>query len=111
MHRQLLALCLSLPALAGTAVPAAVAAGRPNILVMVSDDLGYGDIACYGHPVIKTPNIDRLASQGLRLKSYYAAAPICSPSRTGLMTGRTPQRVGVHNWIESGSPVHLRSSE
>ena len=79
--------------------PAAGAAERPNILMMLSDDLGYGDLACYGHPVIKTPHLDGLAAQGLRLKSYYSAASICSPARAGLMTGRTPQRVGVHNWI------------
>ena len=51
--------------------------------MMVSDDLGYGDVACYGHPVIKTPHIDGLAAQGLRLKSYYSAASICSPRGPG----------------------------
>ena len=111
MLRRLLALCLFVPTIAATSLPAADAAERPNILMMVSDDLGYGDIACYGHPVIKTPHIDGLAAQGLRLKSYYSAASICSPARAGLMTGRTPQRVGVPNWIDSGSPVHLRRSE
>jgi arylsulfatase A len=111
MLHQCFAIPLSVLALAGTFSPPVNAAERPNILLMVSDDLGYGDVACYGHPVIKTPHIDRLAADGLRLKSYYSAAAICSPARAGLMTGRTPHRVGVHNWIESGSPVHLRSSE
>src|SRR3954468_9062663 len=111
MLRRRLALWLFVLTLAGTLSPPASAAGRPNILMMVSDDLGYGDIACYGHPVIKTPHIDGLAAQGLRLRSYYSAASICSPARAGLMTGRTPQRVGVPNWIDSGSPVHLRRSE
>lgn len=84
---------------------------RPNLVIVLADDLGYGDLACYGHPVIKTPNLDRFATEGLRLTSCYAAAPNCSPSRTGLMTGRTPSRVGVHNWIPMFSPMHVRKRE
>jgi len=84
---------------------------RPNFVVVLTDDLGYGDLSCYGHPVIKTPNIDRLAAEGMRLTNCYAAAANCSPARTGLMTGRTPYRVGVHNWIPMFSPMHLRRSE
>ena len=61
---------------------------RPNFLIVLADDLGYGDLAGYGHPRIKTPNLDRLARDGLRLTSCYAAAPNCSPARTGFMTGR-----------------------
>jgi arylsulfatase A len=111
MLRTVLVLGLLANTAAAAAPPPADGSGRPNIVLMVSDDLGYGDVACYGHPLVKTPNIDGLAKQGLRLTSYYAASPICSPSRAGLMTGRTPQRVGVHNWIGDGSPVHLRRSE
>ena len=114
MLRAVLALCVftaTATAAAADDPPKKDAPERPNILFMMSDDLGYGDIACYGHPVVKTPHIDRLASQGLRLTSYYAASPICSPSRAGLMTGRTPHRVGVHNWIGDGSPVHLPRGE
>jgi len=84
---------------------------RPNILVVLCDDLGYGDLACYGNAELKTPNIDRLAREGLRLTSCYAAASNCSPARTGFMTGRTPTRVGVHNWIPMFSPVHVRRQE
>jgi len=84
---------------------------RPNILVVLCDDLGYGDLACYGHPLVKTPNLDKFATEGLRLTSCYSAAPNCSPARCGLMTGRTPFRVGVHNWISEGSPMHLRKRE
>jgi len=87
------------------------ASTRPNIVVVLADDLGYGDLHCYGHPVIKSPNLDRFAKQGLRLTDCYASAPNCSPSRTGLMTGRTPYRVGVHNWIPFRSPMHVRKSE
>ncbi len=83
----------------------------PNFLIVLADDLGYGDLACYGHPSIRTPNLDQLAREGLRLTSCYAAAPNCSPARTGFMTGRTPYRVGVHNWIPMFSPMHLRREE
>ena len=84
---------------------------RPNIVLVLADDLGYGDLACYGHPVIQTPNLDRLAAEGMRLTSCYAAAANCSPARTGLMTGRTPYRAGIHNWIPMFSPMHLQGRE
>jgi len=84
---------------------------RPNVLIILCDDLGYGDLACYGHPHIKTPHLDRLASQGLRLTDCYASAPVCSPSRAGLLTGRTPNRLGVYDWIPEGHPMHLKRDE
>jgi len=90
---------------------AAAPAGRPNILVMLCDDLGYGDLECYGHPVIKTPNLNRLAEEGVKFTDFYAAAPVCSPSRAGMLTGRTPYRSGVYDWIPEGSPMHLPRNE
>jgi arylsulfatase A len=84
---------------------------RPNILVILCDDLGYGDLGCFGHPTIRTPHLDRLAAQGMRLTSCYAAAPVCSPSRAGLLTGRAPVRLGVYDWIAEGSPMHLGKGE
>jgi arylsulfatase A len=84
---------------------------RPNILVILADDLGYGDLGCYGHPVIRTPHLDRLARQGLRLTSCYSAGANCSPSRAGLMTGRIPYRIGIHNQIPMLSPMHLGAHE
>ena len=84
---------------------------RPNVVILLCDDLGYGDPGCYGHPVIRTPHLDRLAGGGVRLTQFYAASPVCSPSRAGLMTGRTPVRAGIYDWIPEGSPVHLRTSE
>ena len=109
MHRLL---CL-LMAFAWLAVLSAKESkkGRPNFLVILCDDLGYGDLACYGHPHIKTPHLDRLAKQGMRLTSCYAAAPVCSPSRAGMLTGRTPNRSGVYNWIPGNHVMHLRKDE
>lgn len=85
--------------------------GRPNIILVLADDLGYGDLGCYGADDVRTPQLDRFAAEGLRLTSCYASHPNCSPSRTGLMTGRTPTRAGVRNWIPHDSPVHVRRSE
>ena len=84
---------------------------RPNLIVVLCDDLGYGDLACYGNPVVKTPNIDQFAAEGLQFSRCYSAAPNCSPARTGLMTGRTPYRAGIHNWIPYNSPMHVRKQE
>ncbi len=66
----------------------------PNIILIIADDLGYGDLGCYGSS-IATPNLDRMASDGVRLTDFYSASPVCSPSRAGLLTGRYPARVGV----------------
>ena len=72
---------------------------RPNVVVILCDDLGFGDLHCYGHPQIQTPNLDRLAAEGIRFTSFYSAAPVCSPSRVGLLTGRSPNRAGIYDWI------------
>lgn len=68
-------------------------ASKPNIIVIFADDLGYGDVSCYGATKIRTPNIDRLASEGIRLTDAHSAASICSPSRYGLLTGHSPWRL------------------
>jgi N-acetylgalactosamine-6-sulfatase len=67
---------------------------RPNIVLIVADDMGYGDLGCYGCPDIRTPVIDKLASQGVRFTNFYANGPECTPTRAALMTGRYQQRVG-----------------
>ncbi|QDS99641.1 sulfatase family protein [Adhaeretor mobilis] len=87
------------------------AADRPNILVVLCDDLGYGDIECYGHPHIKTPHVNNLATEGIRFTNFYSAAPVCSPSRVGLLTGRSPNRAGVYDFIPGGRDIYMRSSE
>lgn len=71
------------------------AATPPNVVIIFTDDLGYGDLGCYGHPTIRTPAIDRMAREGLRFTSFYAAAPICTASRTALLTGRYAVRSGM----------------
>lgn len=70
-------------------------APRPNIIIILCDDLGYGDLASYGGGAIKTPNIDRLALGGMRFTDYYACSAVCAPSRAGLLTGRYPFRTGI----------------
>ncbi len=67
---------------------------KPNIVFVLMDDMGYGDLGCYGAKDIRTPNIDRLAREGVRFTDFYANAPVCTPTRTALMTGRWQQRVG-----------------
>ncbi len=67
----------------------------PNLIVIFADDLGYGDLGTYGHPTIQTPNLDRLAYEGMKFTQFYAAASVCTPSRAGLLTGRLPVRSGM----------------
>ncbi len=68
---------------------------KPNIIIIYADDLGYGDLSCYGHPTIATPNLDRLAAEGQRWTNFYSAACVCTPSRAALMSGRLPIRNGM----------------
>lgn len=67
----------------------------PNIVIIFADDLGYGDLGCYGHPTIRTPHLDQMAQQGLRFTDFYVAASVCTPSRAALLTGRYPVRSGM----------------
>ncbi|MCA9208928.1 MAG: sulfatase-like hydrolase/transferase, partial [Planctomycetales bacterium] len=66
----------------------ASAAERRNVIIIYADDLGYGDLGCYGHPRFQTPNLDRLARQGARLTNFQSSCPYCAPSRASLLTGR-----------------------
>lgn len=82
----------------------------PNIVILLADDLGYGDLGCYGG-VAKTPNLDRLAKEGIRFTDFYAAASNCSPSRVGLLTGRSPSKVGMYSYMPERHPMHLKQEE
>src|SRR6188508_201150 len=70
-------------------------AATPNIVIIYADDLGYGDLGCYGSPVIRTPNLDRMAAEGLRFTDFYSGAEVCTPSRAALLTGRYAVRSGM----------------
>lgn len=79
------------------------AAGQPNIVLIMADDLGYGDLSCYGSELVDTPHIDALAAEGLRFTDYHSNGAVCSPTRAALMTGRYPQRTGVEGVITAAN--------
>jgi arylsulfatase A len=81
----------------------------PNILIFLTDDLGYGDLGCYGNNIISTTNIDELASEGIRFTDFHAGGTVCSPSRASLLTGRHPYRIGFYYILGGGA--HLPSTE
>lgn len=88
---------------------AAMPQSKPNIIIIFVDDQGYYDLGCYGATEVKTPRIDTMAAEGTRFTDYYAAAPICSPSRAGLLTGCYPRRIGNHIWVhraDSKTGIH-----
>ncbi len=81
-------------------VSCAWAQARPNVVFIFIDDQGYYDLSCYGATELETPRIDAMAREGIRFTDYYAAAPICSPSRAGLLTGCYPRRIGMETWVQ-----------
>ncbi|MEY4237961.1 MAG: hypothetical protein RL339_562 [Pseudomonadota bacterium] len=98
MRHLLKSSLLAMTAITATAMPGTLAAKpkppRPNIIVIIADDLGYGDTGTYGSPIVKTPNIDALARDGIRFTQAYSTHPVCSPSRAALMAGRAQTRFG-----------------
>jgi len=96
-------------------LPIAAAAGgppsRPNVVFLLCDDLGYGDLGCFASEKIRTPHLDRLAREGLKLTACYAGMPVCSPSRGAFLTGRNAHRLGIKDWIPPGSGVFLKRDE
>lgn len=96
-RREFVASAVAASALAGAAADVALGAqaARPNVLYIMADDLGWGDLSCYGRPDYKTPHLDRLASEGVRFTQGYSAAPVCTPTRCAFVTGRYPARTAV----------------
>ncbi len=86
-------------------------APRPNIVIIFADDLAYGDLAVYGSPNIRTPNLDRMAAEGMRLTDFYSASSVCTPSRAALLTGRLPIRSGLNRVLFPGATGGIQSSE
>jgi arylsulfatase A-like enzyme len=84
---------------------------RPNIILCMADDQGWGDMAYNGHPVLKTPNFDDMAKTGLRFDRFYAAAPVCSPTRASVLTGRHPNRMGCFKWGHTLRPQEVTIAE
>src|SRR5438034_1790972 len=82
-------------------------AAPPNVLLVITDDQGYGDLGCHGNPVLKTPNIDAFAKQGTELTHFYVS-PVCSPTRASLLTGRYNYRTGVVDTFLGRSMMHHR---
>ncbi|HXH99960.1 MAG TPA: sulfatase [Sphingobacteriaceae bacterium] len=80
---------------------------KPNIIYILADDLGYTELGCYGNTFNETPHLDRLASEGIRFTNFYAAAPVCSPSRAALITGQHPARVGIIDYLRPNASEHL----
>ena len=101
--------CLALIGMCVAAAPDA--AEKPNIVLVMADDQGWGDMAYNGHERVQTPNFDRMAAEALRFDRYYAAAPVCSPTRGSVMTGRHPNRFGCFKWGFSLRPQEITIAE
>ena len=84
---------------------------KPNIVLVMADDQGWGDMAYAGHPVLETPHFDRMAAEALRFDRFYAAAPVCSPTRGSVMTGRHPNRFGCFKWGHPLRPQEVTIAE
>ena len=84
---------------------------RPNVVIIFTDDQGYQDVGCYGAEGFETPHLDQLAQEGIRFTDFYVAQPVCSASRTALLTGCYPNRVGIHGALGPGSDIGLDTAE
>ena len=112
--------CLGLAATAGWPPHTLAAPAKPNVIFILADDLGYGDLGCYGQKHIQTPNIDRLAAEGMRFTQAYSGATVCAPSRCALMTGKHggprlyPRQQGTPSRrpeAHAGGHVHRRAPD
>lgn len=84
---------------------------KPNFIIIYADDLGYGDVGCFGATDIKTPHLDRMSAEGIQFNSFYSASPVCSPSRAALLTGRYPVRMGIHGVFFPDSHTGMPTDE
>ena len=113
MKRRELLKVMGASVCAGFCQPLAAQPGdrKPNIILCMADDQGWGDMAYNGHPDLKTPNFDNMAAEGLRFDRFYAAAPVCSPTRGSVLTGRNPNRFGCFKWGHSLRPQEITIAE
>jgi arylsulfatase A-like enzyme len=95
MNKSIFTVLCGLPVLGSSAAPAIVPAVKPNIILILADDMGYADASCFGGKAVATPNIDALATSGLRMTRFYAASAVCTPTRASILTGRYPLRFGI----------------
>jgi len=95
---------------AATATVAPAASRHPNIILILTDDLGWRELGCYGNSFNETPHLDRLAARGIRFTDAYAAAPVCSPTRASIMTGLHPARIGITDYLRADDPKFLSPS-
>ena len=86
--------------MSGAASGSSASGSRPNVIVILADDMGYGDIGAFGHDAVQTPGLDHLASQGICLTQHYSGSPVCAPARAAMMTGRYPHRTGAIDTLE-----------
>ncbi len=98
-HRILALMWCGMLILGGCSSSARVVERGANFVIIFTDDMGYGDLSSYGHPTIRTPQLDRMVSEGMKLSQFYVAAPVCSPSRAALLTGCYPKRVGMEKHV------------
>src|SRR5436190_3374184 len=110
MDSHLIARRRFLQVAAGAGLASAAPQRPPNIVMIYADDLGYGDLGCYGSG-IRTPNLERMAAEGVRFTQFYSANPVCSPSRAALLTGRYPTRTGVPNVLMPADKTGLAETE
>lgn len=104
-------LCVATALLTLTLLPKTALAQPKNFVIILTDDQGWGDLSCFGSETIATPNLDRIADEGMRMTSFYVASSVCSPSRAALLTGRMPKRVGVPNVLFPNSTTGLPAKE
>ncbi len=107
----LLAACLSMTVVLPNSVAVLNADEKPNIVLVLADDLGYGDLGCFGNTKYRTPNIDRLASEGTKFTGFYVAQAVCTASRAALMTGCYANRVGMSGALNHTSRTGLHLDE